>query len=397
LSLPAALERAAEALPKLADAIRPANGDPQRLLAALPREGAVRVLAFLLDEDPDAAEELLADWRVEEAGLAAVLAVDESGLSKPGRKLLRRARHHLTSAGMKLEKPAPAPVVAHLPRVTDELSAALVSAPDPFGACAAYLVESHPSGGARLFEIAFAEGHGILKVEVYAAGRSKVRAFLRELASGGGLGAVEAPADALRALIVRAAAAQPADRPLPAGWLEWQSRLGEVAPGTPTPGEFAGQALGEPAEPLDLEPVLALVREGRVGPWPEREVLERIAKRIQEAAQSPLIVSGMRRREQAEQLIAEGAAEAFSGAGGARLAALFRHAAFVFQCRGDTDAARACLAGAVACETRPVAENPLASALFGRPLQPLLERLEQEEADASSLLVKPGAGPGAIR
>jgi hypothetical protein len=397
VSLAAALERSAEALPALADAIRPANGDPRRLLAGLPRQGAVGVLAWLLAHEPEAAEELLGEWLEEQSGLEAVLALDEAALPKPGRKLLRRVRHQLTSTGMKLEQAAPAPVVAHLPRVADELSAALVTAPDPLGACAAYLVEGHPTGGARLFEITFAEGVGILNVEVYAAGRSKVRAFLRELTSGRGLAAVEAPADAVRALLVRAAEAQPADRPLPSGWREWQSHLSEVAPGTPTPGEFVGQSLGEPGEPLELDAALALVREGRVGPWPAREVLERIAKRIQESAESPLIVAGSRRREQADVLLREGAAEAFAGAGGTRVAALFRHAAFVLQCRGDTEAARACIAAAVAFEVRPVAENPLALALFERPLSPLLERLEQEEPAAPSLLVKPGAGPGGIR
>jgi hypothetical protein len=397
VSLATALEQAAEALPALAEVIRPANGDPQRLLDGLPREGAARVLAWLLEREPDAAEELLGEWLEQERGLEAVLAVEEAALPKAGRKLLRRARHLLASKGVKLEQPAPAPVVAHLPPVADELSAALVTAPDPYGACAAYLVESHPSGGARLFEIAFAEGRGILGVEVYAAGRSKVRAFLRELASSRGLAAVEAPADALRALLARAAAAQPAERPLPAGWLEWQSHLCEVPPDTPTPGEFASQALGEPGEPLDLEAALSMVREGRVGPWPDRDVLESIAKRIQEAVESPLIVSGPRRREQAEALIQEGAREAFGGAGGERVAALFRHAAFVFQCRGDADAARACLAAAAAFGKRPVAENPLAAALFERPLRPLLERLEREEGEAPSLLVKPGAGPGGIR
>ena len=48
MSLATALERAAEALPSEADVIRPANGDPDRLLAGLSAEGAVRVLVSLL-------------------------------------------------------------------------------------------------------------------------------------------------------------------------------------------------------------------------------------------------------------------------------------------------------------------------------------------------------------
>jgi hypothetical protein len=400
VSLAAALERAAEALPREADAIRPANGDPGRLLASLAGPAAPRVLAWLLAHEPDAGSELIDAWLAAEGGAEPVLAVDEASLPKPARKILRRARHQLKSQGVAVAEARPAPTVAHLPSVEDELSAAAVTAPDPMGACVAYLVEPHPSGGARLFEIAFAEGSGILSVEVYAAGRSKVRAFLREVTGRRGLPAVDAPPIAVRALLRRVAEAQPADKPLPAGWLEWQGRLGEVTPGTPTPGEFACQALGEPDEPLDLEPALALVREGRLGPWPARDVLERTARRIQEAAASPLIVAGGRRREQFEALIREGAAEAFGGEGAARVAALLRHAAFVLQGRGDEGAARACLAAAVAFLRRPVAENPVAQLLFARPLEPFLERLEQQErdqAEQSSLIVRPDAPAGPIR
>ncbi len=80
MSLAGALERAAEALPSEADAIRPANGDPRRLLAALAPEGAARVLAALLEREEEEAEELLDAWLVEPGGVAAVLAVDEASL-----------------------------------------------------------------------------------------------------------------------------------------------------------------------------------------------------------------------------------------------------------------------------------------------------------------------------
>lgn len=403
MSLATALERAAEALPAEADVIRPANGDPRRVLAGLSREGAARVLAFLLREDPEAADELLDEWFALEGGAEAVLAVDASGLPKAGRKVLRRALHQLKSQGMRIEAAPPAPTVARLPQVSDELTAAAVTAPDPMGACIAYLVEANPSGGARLYEVSFAEGEGILSADVYSAGRSKVRAFLREVTASRGLPAVEAPPAAVRALVRRAAEAHPADRPLPSGWGEWRARLDEAPPDTPTPGEFVRDALGEPAEPLDLEPALALVREGRVGPWPARERLEPIAKRLQEVFESPLIVAGPHRREQIESLLREGAEEAFAGAGGARIAALFRHTAFVFQSRGEEALARACLAAAAAFEKRPPAENPLALALFERPFAPYLEHLEQqaaESAEKSSLIVPPGApdaGQGRIR
>jgi hypothetical protein len=405
VSLAAALERAAEALPGDADVIRPANGDPDRLLAGLTPEGAVRVLAALLADDVDAAEDLLGAWLEAPAGVAALLAIEEGSLPKPARKLLRRAQHFLKSQGMKVATPAPAPTVAHLPRVEDDLRVAAVSAPDPFGFCMAYLVEGHPSGGARLFEVSFGEGQGIAAVEVYAAGRSKVRAFLKELTNRRGLAAVEAPISSVRALLRRAAAAQPVDKPLPPTWLEWHSRLDEVDEGTPTPGEFVRDGLGDPGEPLDLEPALAMIREGRLGPWPDRDQLTSVAKRIQEMSESPLIVAGARRREQIDALIAEAAALAYAGPGLARIVALFRHTAFVFLARGDEADARASLAAAVAFESRPPSENPLALALFERPLVGFIAQLEQkerEEAEKGSLIVppggqSPGAGPGSIR
>ncbi|HEX2485410.1 MAG TPA: hypothetical protein VHQ66_08925 [Myxococcota bacterium] len=399
MSLAAALESAAAALSADADAIRPANGDPVRLLASLGSEGAGRVAAWLLAHEPDDAEELVDAWLDLEGGPAALLAVDEASLPKPGRKLLRRARHQLKSKGVAVPEPAPAPTVARLPRVEEALAAAAVTAPDPLGACLAYLVESHPTGGARLFEIALAEGRGILGVDVYAAGRSKVRAFLRQVTAGRRLAAVDVPPASARALVARIAAAQPADRPLPAGYREWQAQLRDAPAGAQTPGELARAAL-EPAP--DLAGALALVAEGRVGPWPERDVLERVAKRIQEIGESALIVAGGTRREQVEGVIAAAVEEAYAGEHGARTAALFRHAAYVFWQRDDEAAARAALAAAERFESAPPAENPLARALFERPLQGLLERLDQAAeagAETPSLLVTPGtgAGPGAIR
>ena len=58
MSLADALEAAATALAAEAEAIRPANGDAARLLAALPSEGARRVAAWLLANRPVDAEEL---------------------------------------------------------------------------------------------------------------------------------------------------------------------------------------------------------------------------------------------------------------------------------------------------------------------------------------------------
>ena len=96
VSLAPALERAASALPADdAERIRPANGDPHRLLSELDAPGATRLLEWLLHNEPEAADELADAWAEEEAGVAVLVAVDGEGLPKPARKTLRRLRHRL--------------------------------------------------------------------------------------------------------------------------------------------------------------------------------------------------------------------------------------------------------------------------------------------------------------
>ena len=109
VGLPEALERAASALPADADAIRPANGDPARLLELLDAEAAARVLRWLLTNEPADGAELAGAWAEDpEAGLAALLRVTEERLPKAGRKALRRAHHRLRSRGVELPEAEPA-------------------------------------------------------------------------------------------------------------------------------------------------------------------------------------------------------------------------------------------------------------------------------------------------
>ena len=90
-------------------------------------------------------------------------------------------RHRLRSRGIELAEAAPAAVVAKLPPIEEEIEAAFVSAVDPRGTRIAYLVESNPAGGVRLFELVLDEERGVIEFEVYATGRSKARQFLRDL------------------------------------------------------------------------------------------------------------------------------------------------------------------------------------------------------------------------
>ena len=217
MSLADALEEAASALSADADAIRPANGDPRRRLERLVSDeaggvdAAARVFRWLLEHRPEEGAELGSSWAEEADGAAAVLAVGEAGLPKAGRKALRRIRHRLHSRGVEVPEAAPAPTVATLPKVEEEIDEAVLSPPDPRGHRAAFLVTSHPSGGTRVFELVLDEAQGILDCRVYSAGRRKVRQFLKEFEGQGS--AVSVPGDSARAWIARVAQSQPASRP----------------------------------------------------------------------------------------------------------------------------------------------------------------------------------------
>lgn len=280
MSLPESLERAASNLDRLADQIRPANGDPHRLLDELNAEQAGELLAWILNEEPDAAEELIVVWGDVDSGAAVLQALSDEGIPKAGRKLLRRARHRLRSQGIPVAAPAEVSKVSRrLGKANDRWQAAHLSMPDFRGARVGYLVDDHPAGGARLFEIRFDEARGILDFKIYSAGRSKVRGFLRSLTQGTDHQLFEIGRDPLRALVRRASLAQPIDRPLPTAFVEWRGRLfSEDLEKAQTPGDLAREALGEAAgasaEGLDsaagLETTWAEIREGRLGPWPPK-------------------------------------------------------------------------------------------------------------------------------
>jgi hypothetical protein len=272
MSLPESLERAATELPDLADAIRPANGDPHRLLDELPPEAAARLLAWMLDQAASDAEALVEAWEERDEGVAILLGTSGEGLSKAGRKLLRRAHHRLRSRGLEVataSAPAPAAARRSVAASADRWQAGYVSAPDFRGARMGYLVDSHPSSGARLFEIRFDEGRGLLDFKVYNAGRSKVRGFLKSLAESSGRRLFEVDRDALRALIWRSARAQALDRPLPTAFVEWRSRLfPDELEKQATPGELARRAIPAAERVASRDAVAARIREGRLGPWP---------------------------------------------------------------------------------------------------------------------------------
>lgn len=391
MSLPDSLERAAGALPELGDGIRPANGDPTRLREGLDPDAAAQVLTWLLVEEPEAGAELALAWAEDPEGAGLLACVDEAALGRPGRKALRRALHVARSRGHVRERPAAPQRVATLPQLEDELTGAYVSPLDPSGARVALLIEPHPAGGARVFEVLLDEARGILECEAFNASRGNARRFQRSLTRRDRAAATPASPDAVRALVARAASRQPTDRPLPAAFVEWRSRVAEAPAGTRTPGQEAREALGagSGSRAEALEAAVGLVRSGTVGPWPpDEEALRQEAARLDEARRSRVVVSDARREERLAELIAEAAARVFDAEHRARSAERFEEMAYVLWKSEREPEARACLAAAASFGEADAERGPIARAMLEKLLGPLIEKLRSEEEE-ESMLVRP--------
>jgi len=157
IGLPEALERAATALPGAADMIRPANGDPGQLARTLGAEDAAAVLAWLLENEPGAGEELALAWGEDPTTARPVLGLTPEVLPKTARKALRRVLHRLRSRGVAVPEAPPAATVAKLVPLDEGIDEARVTALDPHGVRIAYLASDRAGGGVRLFELAIDE------------------------------------------------------------------------------------------------------------------------------------------------------------------------------------------------------------------------------------------------
>lgn len=389
MSLARSLEHAAAALPDLADAIRPANGDPERLLRALGAEGGSRLLAWLLDHAPQDGDELARAFGENEAGAAVVLGLDEAALAKAGRKALRRVLHGLRARGVGVPKAVPKPVVAALPKLADELGGAYLSPLDGSGARLAVLVEPQPGGGARIFELILDEARGVLEASAYETKRSDARRFERRLVERDRFAAFPVAIESFQAVVQRCAAAHPADRALPRAFLEWRSKLAAAPAGAPAPGALARRALADDVTPERLARAAELARAREIGPWPPADVapLREAAERIGDAAKSQLVVSDAQRREQVDAVLRDAARQAYGGSAAPWTAIQLEESAWALWKQDRDDDARACLAAARALREAPEDDHGVAKALLELALGPVLRAAR--EAEDQGLIVRP--------
>ena len=393
MSLPDALESAAAALAQHADAVRDANGDPDALLETLPSTAAGEVLQWLLNHEPDAAEELALAWSEQAAGLAPLESGDTSGLPKAARKGLRRALHRMRSRGFDLQSESIEERVARLPSIDESIEGALLSPLDPRGSRMVYLVASHPSGGARVYEALIDAQEGVIEFRTYDTGRARARQFLRDVARRRQAAMLEVEPASVRALLVQAESDQPTSRSLPRAFVEARTHLQLDAAGT-TPGEQAKEALGVPEDDRDaaLGRLERRIAGRELGPWPPQpDALEDVAKALQEQSSGGLVVSDATRRERVRGILGDAVSEVYGESLRLATARRLREEAYIAWKADREDEARDCLAGAEAFETG-AGEGDLAVAFLEATLAPLLEQLEKAppaEEDPSSLLAKP--------
>ncbi len=389
MNLPEALERAASELPSDADMIRPANGDPIQLLDSLDEAGAVRVLAWLLEHDLDAGEELALAWSEDDRGLAPLQNVDERSLPKPGRKILRKIMHRLRSGGVELAANAPnVPRVSRLPEISEELDGAYATLLDSRGSYLIYLVERHPSSGARLFQIALDEPRGVIDFQVYSAGRSKLRRFLRELTASGSGRAVPVEPDRARALIARVADSHPSDRSLPRNFSEWRRKiLADAAEGTP--GDLAREKLGSGSGDDGVARVVTRLEAGVLGPWPPGAAqLGAVEEKLESRLGKIDELSGAEREDEIEAALGEAAEAVFTQIHALHTARRFEENAYVLLKSEREDEAADCLAAASTLREGASADGPIARAMTRLCFTPLLKRLTTTHEEAGA--PKPG-------
>jgi len=384
VSFPEALERAAEALPELADEIRPANGDAFQLLSTLDDVGSRAVLGWLLAHEPAAGEELLGAWCEDDRGVSRVQAMDVSALPKAGKKVLRRALHRLRTIGVDLAASKPVePVVSKLSVVEDEIEGAYMTSLDPGGAVLLFLVEANPAGGARLFQVLLDERRGVVEFHVYTTGRSRARSFLRKLtaaAASGSSGAVEVDGGVARGLVARIARAHPANRPFPAAFSEWRRKL-EAGASDVTPASAVRTMLGDATGADALDRVAARVERNELGPWPpDSNRLTEVSACLGETMNDIVALQGPTRDEALDVAVADAARSFFDDGHAAHTVSRFEVNAYWSALAGREEEARDQLKAAAAFSGPDCGTNSIACKMTERLTASVLERAAAPES-----------------
>jgi hypothetical protein len=262
-----------------------------------------------------------------------------------------------------------------------------MTAVDPKGSYLVFMVEGHPSGGARLFQVLLDEVRGIVEFDVYSTNRSKLRSFLRKLTENKSTGAVEVDADIGRGLLRRIAALHPQDRPLPRGFSEWRRKLEEGAAEV-TAGERLLERAGAEIDPATMsdeermsarDRASARVRDSALGPWPPPVAfLAEATEKLDEDIDAALGLESDARAAALEAALSSATERMFSGDHGVQTASRLEASAYVSWKADRLEEARDLMAAAAGFRSDEVANNSVARAMLEICAASSLKRVEDD-------------------
>lgn len=371
---------------------------PSPLRERLPAEDSLAAWLEALDEElaevltllPVAALAAAVDELVALGAAAGPVLERAAALEsdKRARKVVRRGIHLLRSRGVPLATPPSSGGRSVLRPLEGKTRRAFASAIDASGQRAIFLIEPAP-GRTRVLQVLVSDMDGVVQVEALEGRRRDVRRLVREFLRGR-LSAAELAPEAARTLLRRAEAARPHDAPPRA---VDPVLLREVTSGADvaTPGESVRERLGgRPMSGAEAEALLRVrVEAGRLAVWrlPSRS-LSGVAGSLEEIERSPLVLSGLQKRERREEVLAKAAEAALAPPVRERLAVRLEESAALFEGAGDEDGARAALA--IARQIREQ-EAPLRAPYLRSLLELSLEFARREDAqEGAGRLILPG-------
>jgi hypothetical protein len=335
-----------------------------------------------------------------------VIAEAFGSADKEIQKEARRIAHHLRLRGIDVgapPKPAPPPPPAEPAPV--ELPT-LLSSIDSHGERVAFWTRVLPGRGIEVAQIVLSDQRGVVSLSLAELSRRRFRELCEELVHEGPVTIVEASRDAVRRAIDRARMLGRERGELPSSFAPWAAQVfGPVPAAAPPP--LGPEGDGRP--PADDAGRAGLARESgvlfdqpEIDRWaPDEEAMQRVALRVDEAAASPLYLSGAAGEQQREEAVAaavDRAALAYfeEPAIRVRWAGRLSETAYLFERSGRLEAAR--LAAATAFRLAggaAVTEVPFCRELFARLFRPEPTAAEAEpegpKTTESGLLVLPGS------
>ena len=367
---------------------------PRALRDRLPREDRLDAWVEVLGADLAAAFDglapdsvvLLADALVAlgEAGAPVLERAEASVADKRVRKLIRRGLHRLRSRGVEVSPARPASHGSVLKPLVEQGEQAFVTAIDPTGQRAVYLI-SPSRVRVRILQVLASDVLGVVRIDPLEGQRGDARRFVRELERGKLAVAAVEPRSARALLRSLESAREGAHAAVDAALLAEVTR-GEAAP---TPGEVLRERLGESGLSAgEADAVLrSRIERSLVPPWPlGGDSVAEAAKRLGDAERSPLVLSELQRRERAERVMLETAERVLDPPTRERLARRLEETAVLLEAGGDLDGAIALVAVAAQIrQAREALEVPYLRSLLELSFE--LVRQERQREDRGRLIV----------